>query len=62
MIECTKKYQQHTGDGKDDKKRIIFFEKTGLHLVMIFMQVPKKTMHYILMGKPGHSFHGNKSA
>jgi hypothetical protein len=61
IIKCSEKDQQNTWDCEDDKECIVLFEKSGLHLVMIFMQVPKKTMHDIPMGKPCNAFHNYES-
>ena len=56
-IKGTKKDQQHTGNGEDDKEPVILFKEPGLFLMVIAVQVPKQAMHDILMGKPGNAFH-----
>src|SRR5690349_15850079 len=60
FIKRTKEDTEKTGDGKNDKKGIIFFKKPGTFLVMVFMQKPEKTMHYVTVCEPCYSFHGNK--
>jgi hypothetical protein len=62
MIHCPEKYQQKAGNSKDHKEGIILFKEARLHLVMIFMQPPQKTMHDKPVGTPGYSFHQQKSA
>ena len=37
IIKSAKEDQQNTWNREDDKKCIVLFKKTGLHLVMIFM-------------------------
>jgi hypothetical protein len=49
--------QQHTGHGKDHKKGIILFKEARFYLVMIFMEIPQKSMHHIFMGAPGYTLH-----
>ena len=61
IIKCAEIDQQYTWYGEDDKEGIILFKKAGLHLVMIFMQIPKKTMHDIPMCKPCNTFHDYES-
>ena len=49
--------QQHAGYGKYDKKRIVLFEKTRFHLVMIPVQIPEESMHHPLVCGPGDALH-----
>lgn len=49
--------QQHAGYGKYDKKSVVLLEESGLHLMMIAMQIPEKSMHHPLMCGPGDAFH-----
>src|SRR6186997_1843230 len=60
MIDSTKQNQQETWHSEDDKECIVLFKKTGFNLVMIFMQVPKKSVHDIAMGEPCNAFHDNE--
>lgn len=53
--------QQHAGYGKYDEEGIILFEESGLHLVMILMQIPQKSMHHPFMRGPGDAFHEEES-
>jgi hypothetical protein len=61
MIKGAGINQQYAGYSEDDKERIILFEKARLHLMMIFVQVPEKTMHDIAVRKPGNAFHDDES-
>lgn len=56
-LKCAEIYQQHAGNGKNDKEGIVLFKETWFRLVMIPMQVPEEPMHNILMRSPGYSFH-----
>ena len=49
---------QPTWDGKDQSKKIIFLKETIMRTVMIFMKIPRKSVHHIFMRKPRHKFHG----
>src|SRR5215204_89283 len=60
IIECAEIDEQDTWNRKNDKERIILFEKTRLNLVMIFMQIPEKSMHNITMRKPCDAFHDDE--
>jgi hypothetical protein len=48
----------HAYNSIKDKKGVISF-KPGVVVfsVVILVQAPEKSMHYIFMGKPGHKFH-----
>src|SRR6218665_1579264 len=48
---------QPTGYCKNEKEGIVFFKKTGRWLMMIFVQVPQKSMHNIAVCKPGNGLH-----
>jgi hypothetical protein len=52
---------QHAGDSKNHKKGIIFLKKAWLHLMVVFVEVPKKTMHHPAVGTPGNGFHEQKN-
>src|SRR5690606_36613560 len=53
----------HANNNIKNKKGIVAFQPTFMiFFVMVFMQVPQKTMHYIFMRKPSHKFHDGKSA
>jgi hypothetical protein len=49
------------GYSKDEEEGIVLFKKTGFNLMVIFVQVPQKTVHHKLMGKPCHEFHEEES-
>ena len=42
---------------EDEKECIVFFKRLFAGLVMIFVQSPQKTVHYIFMRKPRYDFH-----
>jgi len=60
IIKCAEIDQQYTWYCEDDKECIILFKKTRLYLVMIFMQIPEKSMHDITMSEPCNTFHTNE--
>jgi len=43
--------------GEDEEESIILFKETRAFLVMVFVQVPTKSMHYIPVKAPGKTFH-----
>jgi len=48
---------------KNEEEGIVLFKKAGAFVVMVFMEVPQKTVHYITVHQPGDAFHeqeGNK--
>lgn len=49
LVHTTQHDAEPTGYGKYDKKSIVLFKKTRTLLVVVFMQVPKKSMHDIAM-------------
>jgi hypothetical protein len=53
----SEKHQDHTWNGKNQKEGIILFEETGFRLMVVFMEIPAKTVHHIFMRKPGYEFH-----
>jgi hypothetical protein len=60
MIDRTKSDKEHAGYGKNDKKCVIFFKKTGFNLVVVTVQIPQESMHNPLMSSPGYPFHNQK--
>ncbi len=48
---------QPTWDGKNQSKKIIFLKETIMRLMMVFMKIPRKSVHHIFMRKPRHEFH-----
>ena len=57
LVNYTKHNQQPAWYGKNEKECIVLFKKTRTFLMMIFMQKPTRTMHYIPVEAPGKSFH-----
>lgn len=49
------------GHGKNEEEDIVFFKKTLLRAVVIFMKIPSQSMHYIFVRKPGHKLHKEES-
>ena len=62
MIKSSKVNQQDAGRRKNDEEEIVLLKKTRFGAVMIFVQVPQKTMHHKFMCAPGESFHQNVCA
>ena len=56
----TRHDEQPTRDRENQEKRIVFLEESWLLLVVIFVQIPAKTMHHIFMCEPRHEFHKEK--
>jgi len=52
--------KQDAGNGKNHRENIVPLNFTSIADVMVFVQHPQKSMHYIFMGKPGHKFHKKK--
>jgi hypothetical protein len=61
-LVCAAKDQEDAGYGEDDKERIVLFEEAGPYLVMVFMEVPQKPVHYKPVRKPGNAFHREERA
>ena len=61
FIIGSKQNAKKTGNCKNQKKASFFSKNPGPFLMMIFVQVPEKSMHNISMGKPGNAFHQQKS-
>jgi hypothetical protein len=57
MALQTQHNTQPTGNGEDEKERIVLLKKTGAFLVMVLVEVPQKPVHYKAVGKPGYPFH-----
>ena len=58
----TKIKENDARKGKNHKEDIVSFENIGVFwLVMIGMKIPHQTVHYVLMCKPGHTFHEKKN-
>lgn len=49
-----------TRNGENQKKGIVFLEKSRLVYVVIFMEKPHQTMHDILVRNPRHALHSNE--
>ena len=61
IIKCAEIDQQYAWHSEDDKECIVLLKKARLYLVMIFVRIPKKTMHDIPMCKPCNTFHNYES-
>jgi hypothetical protein len=46
-----------TRNGENKEEGIVFFKETRLYLMVVFVKVPKKSMHYIFMGEPSGELH-----
>jgi hypothetical protein len=44
-------------NGENKEESIVFFEEAWFYLVVVFVEVPKKSMHHIFMGEPGGKLH-----
>jgi hypothetical protein len=62
IINCSKQYQQHAGNGEDHKEPVVLFEEAGLFLVMVAVQEPEKAMHHVPVCEPGDAFHGEEGS
>lgn len=51
---------QPAGNGKDQKEKIVLFEKTLPGLVMVPVKIPHEPVHHKFMGAPGNAFHGDE--
>src|SRR5688572_5061799 len=61
-FQRAEKNTQKAGNSEDDEEGIVLFKKARFGIVMIFVQVPEKSMHYVFMGSPGDGLHDNESA
>lgn len=61
-VLCSEQHEYKTGYREDEEKEIILLEEARFGLVMIFMEVPHKTVHNEFMGAPGYAFHKGKGA
>lgn len=53
-----KQEKRHADNGVNHKKSIIVFKpRIVCFMMMIFVQAPQKTVHDVLVTKPGHEFH-----
>src|SRR5690606_14745075 len=51
-----------SGYSKNRKEEIIVLKEAGrLFFVVVLVEVPKDAVHDVLVGKPSHAFHGDKS-
>ena len=57
LVKSAEINEQHTWYGEDHEEGIVLFKESRLWLMMVPVQIPKKPMHHILMGEPGHAFH-----
>jgi hypothetical protein len=54
--------EQHGRNGEDQEEGIVAFQHIVMILaVVIAMQLPKKSVHHVLMGGPGNKLHRTKS-
>jgi hypothetical protein len=51
-----------TGNGKNEEEGVVFFEGMALRIVVVFVQVPQKTVHHVFVRSPGNGFHENECA
>jgi hypothetical protein len=58
----TQHYAQPAWNGENQKEGIIFLEYVPTGFMMVLVQVPQKTVHYIFVGSPGNGFHDGESA
>jgi len=61
-VHHAKHDEEPTRYGKNQKEGIVFLEKTGLFLMMVLMQVPKKAMHQKAVCEPSHELHEPKGS
>lgn len=61
-VFCSEQHEHKAGYREDEEEEIILFEEARFGLVMVFMEVPHKTVHNKFMGAPGDPFHKGKSA
>jgi len=47
-------------DCEDEKEYVVLFEKLFARIMMIFVQIPQKTVHHIFMRQPRDGFHDAK--
>lgn len=57
----TKHDKEPGWNGKNQEEYVIFLKKTRLVLMVIPVKIPSQTMHYKLVGKPGHELHKEES-
>lgn len=48
------------GNGEDEEEGIVLFKHMATGIVVVFVEVPQKTMHHVFMRGPGNAFHGEK--
>lgn len=61
-VHHSKHDAQPTGNGENQKESIILLKNVVVRLMVIFVQNPQKPMHHILVRRPGHEFHEEKSS
>ena len=50
--------QQKTRHSKNKEEEIVFFKKSRVvAVVVVAVEVPKKAVHDVFVGEPGHTFH-----
>ena len=52
--------EQPTGNCEDQKEEIVLLKESRTAFVVIFMHMPKESMHDVLMREPGHELHEEK--
>jgi hypothetical protein len=57
IIICAKVDQEKTRHSKNEREPIVFLKDPRLHLVMVAVQHPQKTMHHIFVRAPREPFH-----
>jgi len=63
LVNNTQHDEQPARHRKNEEEGIVLFKKAGAFVVMVFVEVPQKTVHYITVHQPGNAFHeqeGNK--
>jgi hypothetical protein len=61
----TQDVKQGAGNGENQKEAVVFFEKIAaliMGFVVVFVPVPQKSVHHILVRKPGDKLHERRSS
>ena len=57
---ASKNEKKHRRNCKHQEECVVLLDNVMLSIVVVLMQYPEKSMHYILMQAPGHKFHDDK--
>jgi hypothetical protein len=60
LVLQTQHNAQPTRYGENEKESIVLFKSMAFRFVVIFMQVPQKSMHHIFVGAPSNAFHNKE--